>query len=503
MKKKIAIFWPGDYRPKPNELAIPGATEATIQMEKALTKLGYSSYRVEGFITKPSEAIEKLSQIDDPIIGIYTHWVYGPHTTDGVVGKDNPLLLASNFDGTCPGLVGLLNTSACLEYVNRKHSRIWSDAKDWTEDKFFMKSLKEWCDTGKIEYSMDGISVPKPVSESAQKTADKILEDIKKRRILTLMLGDTAMGMINGYFGPKLLNKIGFTEHKVDQAWIIEKGAKIDPKRIESALEFVNSKGITFHYGENDAEDFNVESTKEQLRDYLTVLDLVDEFKADCIGWQYQLGLIGLRPPSDFAEGLLNSVCRPESNGDVIITSTEADQGNVVPMELMKRLLKAKGLHQSVMFHDLRWGAEIDGSFIWILNNSGSTGSYPFNHKPDSLEGVHSYRQPKGYFPIPGGTFTGESLPGAITWARAFIMNDELWMDIGKGDVKKLPEDVKEKMWCSVTRDWPFMAADLGSSRNTIMAHFMSNHIAVAYGDIFDEMVSLSQKLGFKIRIFS
>ena len=502
MKKRIAIFWPGDYRQKPNELALPGATEATIQMERAIKKLGLSSYRIEGFITKPNEAIEKLSQIDDPIIGIYTHWVYGPHTTDGVVGKNNPLLLASNFNGTWPGLVGLLNTSACLEYVNRKHSRIWSDAKDWTKDEFFMKSLKEWCDTGEIKYSTDNIFSPEPVSESAQKIAGEIVNDIEKRRIITLMLGDTAMGMINGYFGPRLLNKIGFTEHKVDQAWIVERGKKIDQKRIDNALEFVNGRGIAFHYGEDGADDFTVDSTKEQLRDYLTVLDLVDEFKADCIGWQYQLGLIGLRPPSDFAEGLLNSVCRPESNGDVIITSTEADQGNVVPMELMKRILKAKGLHQSVMFHDLRWGAEIDGNFIWVLNNSGSTGSYPFNHKPDSLEGVHSYRQPKGYFPIPGGTFTGESLPGEITWARAFVMNDELWMDIGKGDVKKLPEDVKEKMWGSVTRDWPFMAADLCSSRDTIMAHFMSNHIAVAYGDIFDEMVSLSQKLGFKIRIF-
>ena len=35
------------------------------------------------------------------------------------------------------------------------------------------------------------------------------------------------------------------------------------------------------------------------------------------------------------------------------------------------------------------------------------------------------------------------------------------------------------------------------------MAHYMSNHIAVAYGDIFGEMVALSQSLGFKVRILS
>ena len=64
---------------------------------------------------------------------------------------------------------------------------------------------------------------------------------------------------------------------------------------------------MTFHWGEPDAEDFTPEATREQLRDYLAVLDLLDEFQADCLGWQYQLGLLPLLPPSDFAEGLLNS----------------------------------------------------------------------------------------------------------------------------------------------------------------------------------------------------
>ena len=134
------------------------------------------------------------------------------------------------------------------------------------------------------------------------------------------MLGDTSMGMINGYFGPRRLAPIGFSEHKVDQAWIIDRGRSISDDRLNGAMAFVKESGVRFHWGEDGADDFDENATREQLRDYLTVLDLVSEFKADCVGWQYQLGLVPLRPPSDFAEGLLNSVCRPESNGDVIIT---------------------------------------------------------------------------------------------------------------------------------------------------------------------------------------
>ena len=504
MSKKVAVFWPGDYRTKPNEWALPHSQQTTTQLLAALKKLGRSPYVVEGYLTRPHEAISKLGHIEDPMVGVFVHWSYAPHTVDGVVGKDNPLLLASNFSGTWPGLVALLNTGASLESVGRHASRVWTDSADWTADSLFMERLDEWCTTGKIGYELNELREPGAISASASKTSESVLAEIKKKRILALMLGDTSMGMINGYFGPRLLYPIGFSEHKVDQAWLIERGESISEERIDDAFAFVKDKGVVFHWGEPGAEDFNAESTKEQLRGYLTVLDLLDEFKADCVGWQYQLGLLKLLPPSDFAEGLLNSHARPEGNGRTVITSTEADQGNLVPMELMKRILESKGLPGSVMFHDVRWGAEHEGRFLWVLLNSGSCGAYAFNHDVSSLKGVHSYRQPSGYFPVPGGTFAGVSLPGAITWARAWIdKKGGLVMDVGRGESVELPEKVREEWWQGTTREWPFMAADLGCARDTVMAHYMSNHVAVAYGDIFEETVALSRSLGFKVRVMA
>ncbi len=499
--KKVGIFWPGDYRPRPNEWALPQAEEATGQLERALRKLGREPYRVPGFLTRPHEAIQKLGPIDDPLVGVFVHWAYGPHTCDGVVGKDAPLLLASNFSGTWPGLVALLNTSACLESIGRKHSRIWTQAPDWSADADFMARLDEWCSTGQVRYRTDELHAGGPVSAEAQSRAEKVVAAIRKRRVLALMLGDTSMGMINGYFGPRLLAKLGFAEHKVDQAWLPGRMKNVAEDRVEAAFRFVREKGVTFHWREKDAEDFTEEATRTQLRMYLAVLDLLDEFQADCLGWQYQLGLIPVLPPSDFCEGLLNSACRPESNGEPIITSTEADQGNLLPMEIMKRLLKAKGLHPAVMFHDVRWGGEQEGRWLWVLLNSGSCGAFAFNHDPASLAGVHSYRQPAGYFPIPGGTFAGESRPGPMTWSRAYIKNDEPWMDIGTGEAVTLPPAIRDAWWEGTTRQWPFMAADLHCSMETVMAHYLSNHIAVAYGDIFGELLAASQALGFRVRV--
>ncbi len=102
---------------------------------------------------------------------------------------------------------------------------------------------------------------------------------------------------------------------------------------------------------------------------------------------------------------------------------------------------------------------------------------------------------------MPGGTFSGVSLPGEITWSRAYIRGDELWMDVGRGEVVELPEEKREAWWRGTTREWPLMATDMGISRDTLMAHYFSNHVAVAYGDVFEEMVALSRDLGFKVRV--
>jgi hypothetical protein len=68
MKDKIAIFWPGDARDVPNELAQPNIEEATARLERALKKLGRQPYLVEGILSKPHHAIEKLGPITDPMI---------------------------------------------------------------------------------------------------------------------------------------------------------------------------------------------------------------------------------------------------------------------------------------------------------------------------------------------------------------------------------------------------------------------------------------------------
>ncbi len=504
MSKKVAIFWPGDYRSKPNEWALAQSRETTGQLTAALKKLGRTPYLIDDYLTRPDQAIARLGPIDDPMVGVFVHWTYAPHTVDGVVGKDNPLLLASNFSGTWPGLVALLNTGASLESVGRQASRVWTDAPDWTADTNFMERLDEWCSTGQIRYSTSELHEFGAVSPDAAATAARVLASIRQKRILALMLGDTSMGMINGYFGPRVLYKLGFSEHKVDQAWLIDRVKTVNDARVDQALRFVQEKGVVFHWNEADASDFTVQSTREQLRCYLAVLDLLDEFKADCLGWQYQLGLLKLLPPSDFAEGLLNSHARPEGNGHAVMTSTEADQGNLIPMELDEAPAGGQGTP--------RRGDVPRRPLGRPPRRPLSLGAAQFR-KLRRLCVQPRRQEPPGRAQLPPARrlfprarrhihrlqpcrldHLGKGVAGSHRRARH---------GVGRGESVSLPEDVRETWWRGTTRQWPFMAADLGCSMDTIMAHYMSNHIAVAYGDIFGEMLALARSLGFKVRIMS
>ena len=283
-------------------------------------------------------------------------------------------------------------------------SRVWTDAADWTTDAAFMERLDECVHDGSNQlFDCRKFTSAGKVGPAAASIANRVLEGIRKKRVLALMLGDTSMGMINGYFGPRLLYPIGFSEHKVDQAWIIDRVKTVSDARVEDAFKFVQDRGVAFHWNEPDADDFT--SGGDKGTDTRLSCGPGSSLRVSCrlsVAGSISLGLLKLLPPSDFAEGLLNSHARPEGNGNVVITSTEADQGNLVPMELMKRLLELKQLPAAVMFHDVRWGARHNGRFLWVLLNSGSCGAYAFNHDTASLEGVHSYRQPSGYFPVPG-----------------------------------------------------------------------------------------------------
>ena len=88
-------------------------------------------------------------------------------------------------------------------------------------------------------------------------------------------------------------------------------------------------------------------------------------------------------PASDLAEGLLNNVDRPPVHdaGDRRASSTpaeplphfnEVDEGCGGRCPGDQPGLDGMGLDPETTLHDVRWGDEYDGQFVWVFEISGA-----------------------------------------------------------------------------------------------------------------------------------
>lgn len=156
----------------------------------------------------------------------------------------------------------------------------------------------------------------------------------------------------------------------------------------------------------------------------------------------------------------------------------EVDEGVAIDSLITNRIWTAMGLDPATTLHDIRWGEELDGEFVWVFEISGSV---PASHNG----GYHkswSMRQPAMYFPLGGGTLSGVSKPGDVVWSRVFIMDDALHVDLGRATALGLPEEETQRRLDLTTPQWPIMHALLhGITRDQFMARHKANHLNVAY----------------------
>ena len=137
------------------------------------------------------------------------------------------------------------------------------------------------------------------------------------------------------------------------------------------------------------------------------------------------------------------------------------------------------GLDPATTLHDVRWGEEYDGRFVWVYEISGSV---PPSHLESGYAGRSAWRQNPMYFPAGGSTIRGVAKPGPIVWSRLYIAGGRLHLDIGRGDAVRLPDEETERRWSLTNPEWPIMHVVLhGVSRDQFMARHKANHIQVAY----------------------
>jgi hypothetical protein len=129
--------------------------------------------------------------------------------------------------------------------------------------------------------------------------------------------------------------------------------------------------------------------------------------------------------------------------------------------------------------HDVRWGEDYDGTFVWVFEISGSV---PPSHFANGYADAEGWRQGPVFFPAGGSTINGVCKPGEIVWSRVYIADGILQVDLGRASVVSLPDEETRRRKEATNPEWPIMHAVLhGVTRDQFMARNKANHVQVAY----------------------
>jgi hypothetical protein len=499
MSSVIYFVASGDLRPSANQMCWPAQKAVEEALSGAVKSFGYEPRRAHpfqtekghGFIDSQRYGMDVFRQIpsDAPVIVVEAVWQYSHHVLAGLFHHRGSILTVANWSGQWPGLVGMLNLNASLTKAGVRYDTLWSE--DF-RDEYFLRHFRRWLEGGRAEHSAAHVEPfrAEKASGASTEVGRTVAAQIQNEKAILGIFDEGCMGMYNAIIPEELLHPMGIFKERLSQSALYAAMLKVSEREALAIREWLDKKGMKFSTGTDAATQLTDEQILNQCRMYIAAVQIAHDFGCAAIGIQYQQGLKDLTPASDLVEGLLNNVDRPPvckagTNqvlyaGEALPHFNEVDECAGVDALITNRVWRALGLDPETTLHDIRFGEQYNGDFVWVLEISGAA---PPQHFDGGYAGAVSERQPPMYFPLGGGTLKGMSKPGEIVWSRVYVEDGRLKADLGRATVVDLPKAEVERRWSITTPQWPIMNVRLhGVSRDQLMGRHKSNHIQVAYG---------------------
>jgi hypothetical protein len=488
----------GDLRLAANQKCWAAQEKVEQLVTSAIESFGFNSTRghaydplkKHGFIDSQKYGMQVFRDlpVDAPLIVVEAVWQYSHHVLPGLMTHRGPILTIANWSGEWPGLVGMLNLNGSLTKAGVKYSTLWS--KDCSDD-YFLSRLQVWLRGKPITHDSSHVRPLSVVSLPHAAEAAGVTEArrFKREKAIMGVFDEGCMGMFNAIVPDHLLNPLGIFKERLSQSALYAGMKEVLKAEAQEVRNWLDAKGMKFVTGPNPETDLTDDQILDQCRMYIASLRIADDFGCDSIGIQYQQGLKDLVPASDLVEGLLNNTERPPVaarnssrvlyEGQPLPHFNEVDECAGIDALVTKRVWDALGYPSESTLHDIRYGEDFDGRFVWVFEISGAV---PPAHLIGGYTGAVSERQPAMYFHLGGGTLKGVSKPGEIIWSRVYIEDGKLKVDMGQGQAVELPAEETRRRWQITTSQWPIMhAITPGVSRDQMMGRHKANHIQVAY----------------------
>jgi len=494
MKKVVDIYMPLDAREAPNSVVWPAAKSQLKQIMGVIKKCGWKTN-----VLNPSKPVSSVAEgmrvirksKGDRFINFIAGWAYPDFSVSPMwqLDRDVPKLLLGSLLSDFPGAVGLLAAASGTAHVGINTSRLFVEKFEDSES--YADAIGKFLETG--SYSPPkGKFIKVAVPQDARIKAKRIRE--KLRGQVYGAIGPRSMQMWNKISEADFLRGFGVAREGFDGLRLLKMTEKIKESRAEGAMKFLIDNGMDIRLGNDPAKHLTREMVIFQMKVYLALLELREQYGLDFIGVQDQLDWIEHYPATDLTLGLLNNRLRPEGDGGTFVAATEADDGAALTMQVLKLVSGGK----PAGFNDLRYW-DPKRNLYWFVN-SGALAPYFAHGSNDSLKGSWSERQTPIYFREGGGTCSVVvRKPGVVTWARFLYKNGGMYLCAGRGVTDVPTEEQWRERSARCSPDWPQWYLKLCGR---IEQYINTNHPMAVFGDYLSDLKALAGELGIPFECY-
>lgn len=519
------VFSPGDSREATAAWIQPYLNQALEMLPDIMSSAGIKTRILQpGLVQTQAEAVrlarlvEYEMQEGDILVPLCIGWgLPGISSTllsylDGSLRHGHlKLLLLSNLLEQYPGYV---QAAAIAQFANERLYHYQREiVTDWA-DKTVADHLTQFRETGKISRPWD-THPPKICIDHTEDDLGAVNQVVQRLRgNIYAPVGGSSMLMRQGYAPLSLLADIGIGLQDIGMGELRAAMDRIPNWRAEAAMKFCLSNGL---------KNINVEENqfRRQMQLLLALYALRDHYGFTFGGIQGQFDLTSIDVADDFATALMNSRCRPESNGKAMVWATENDAWGALTMLIMQLSVEARyGVaDDSVGFHDLRHIApdytNPAGSPGIVLLNSGALNLRDLTGCNDTMAGVRLESQDPGYFPNGGGCSAGEMVPTSkitypghvpdeakvITWARLMPNGPRICLQAGHGEIADISHEKRLEHYGKLDQQWPFgLLVPTGCDAMEILYEHVPNHTHTVPYDILPVLSAVCWRLGWDFR---
>lgn len=368
-----------------------------------------------------------------------------------------PYLLLTPHDARYPGLTGLLAAGGALNQIDTRHERLWLDLDN-------RESVEQICTFAR-----------------AARAANRLRGQVYG------LVGGRSIGMATGAAPAELWQQqFGVDVDHVDQSEVLRLAELVPDAEVQKAKVWLEQNVREIVY---DGEQLTPEKWDFQLRCYIALKEIVDQYQFDFAGIKCHFDMSEFHSVQCMSAAFLNDPYDWNGPKEPVPLACEADSDGALTMQILKLVSGKPPSLLDLRFYDKNKQA-------YVMPNCGSAPTWFAARSDDPAENLAQVRLVPSISKYAGGgahvqfIFKG----GAMTLARLTRSPEGYQLVVAQAEAVEFPLPEVQ----GTNSRWPHAFVRLNVPPKKLIHTLQANHLHGIAGDYQEELLTFARLLGIK-----